>query len=228
MPLSLTLIRHGVTDWNLERRFQGHSDVSLNAEGRSQAEALAARLHGEGRCPRALIASDLSRAMQTAAPVAETFGLDIRPEEIWRERQLGCFEGRTGAELRVLMPAVYAAWRQDLLDVSPPGAETYREHQARVAGALEQLRQEFSEGEILVVTHGGSIYSALGLVYGSLLPKDPGLRLANTSLTELVWQDGKWHIKRVNCASHLGPEVCCQGAFSEAESKPPEDQAGRR
>lgn len=221
MPLRVTLIRHGVTDWNLERRFQGHSDVPLNAQGHRQAECLAERLHSEGIRPRAVLSSDLARALETAAPIGRALELPVRPESIWRERQLGAFEGRTGQELRETMPEIYAAWRQDLIDVAPPGAETYRQHQQRVDRALDRLREEFPEGDVLVVTHGGSIYATLGLVQGSVLPRDPRIRLANTSLTRLVSEGDGWRVELTNCSRHLGVEVRAKGAFSDEESDPP-------
>ena len=88
----IIIIRHGETEWNKTGRFQGHSDVPLSEEGRAQAEALGKNLvvdHVD-----AIYASDLTRAMETAAPLAERFGLPVIPDPQLRELNFGAWEGR--------------------------------------------------------------------------------------------------------------------------------------
>ena len=75
MDLIVTLIRHGETDWNKDRRFQGQTDVPLNDAGRAQAGKVAARLAGEGYAPAVIYCSDLARAAATGSrPLRSTTG----------------------------------------------------------------------------------------------------------------------------------------------------------
>jgi len=92
MPIKeIFVFRHGETDWNKERRYQGHSDIPLNEEGRRQAEELRARL--ESLAPQVILSSDLSRAFETAKIAAANLKVDILPFTAYRECHLGECEG---------------------------------------------------------------------------------------------------------------------------------------
>jgi probable phosphoglycerate mutase len=90
--------RHGQTDWNLENRFQGHSDIPLNPVGRYQA-GQAARVLRDME-PTAIISSDLSRALSTAEALATVTGLEVQVDDRLRETNGGNWEGKTGAQNR--------------------------------------------------------------------------------------------------------------------------------
>ena len=104
----LVLWRHGQTRWNVEGRFQGQSDIPLDPVGEQQAER-AARLLA-GLRPDAIVSSDLSRAMATAAPLVRLTGLTVTTDKDLRERYGGLWEGLTDAEIRARFPAEHAAW----------------------------------------------------------------------------------------------------------------------
>ena len=108
------LWRHGQTTWNAERRFQGQSDIPLDATGEAQAQR-AARLLA-GLHPDMIVSSDLSRAASTAAPLARLTGLDVILDKDLRERHGGCWEGLTDTEIRTRYPAEHASW-------NPPDGE---------------------------------------------------------------------------------------------------------
>ena len=89
----IIIIRHGETEWNQTGRFQGHSDVPLSETGRAQAEALGRNLaldHVD-----VIYASDLTRALETAAPLAARFGLTVTPDPLLRELNFGAWEGQS-------------------------------------------------------------------------------------------------------------------------------------
>ena len=90
--------RHGQTDWNVENRFQGHSDIPLNSVGRYQAKQAAQVLRDMD--PTAIISSDLGRALSTAEALATVTGLEIKVDDRLRETNGGHWEGKTGAQNR--------------------------------------------------------------------------------------------------------------------------------
>ena len=149
MPARIILARHGETDWNLERRWQGHSDRPLNDTGRQQAEALADDLADEPIA--AVYASDLVRARETARIVAERLGLDVVTVPELRERRFGSWEGLQDVEVERLFPGVHG----------PPDGEPRDEMTRRVLDSLERIAASNKGRTVLVVSHGGPIRAVL-------------------------------------------------------------------
>ncbi len=154
----LLLIRHGETDWNVQRRLQGHQDIGLNSTGMKQAQALANALRTEPL--DAVICSDLLRARQTAQAIGSLQQLEPRIDVHWRERHFGGFEGQLISELEERFPTEYAAWRARQIDSQFPvgvngSGESIRQFHERIATALLALSQRFAGKKIAVVAHGG-------------------------------------------------------------------------
>lgn len=184
------LARHGETDWNAERRFQGHADRPLNARGRAQAEALAERL---APAPLAAVyASDLARARETAEIVARRHGLPVVTRPDLKEVDVGSWSGLTTDEARTRHPEAFSRWR----DEGQPGwadGETYEEMRARALRAVLEIGAEHAGETVLVVAHGGTIRAllatALGLdvhEYRHVHPAEP-----NGGLSALRVEDGR-------------------------------------
>lgn len=207
--MEILLIRHGETDWNVERRLQGHLDTPLNAEGRRQAAALGKVLSGEAL--DAVISSDLARAVQTAEAIAAAQGKRVRIEAGLRERCYGAFEGLTYEEISERYPEAYAAWRAHDEDARfPPGknvAETLREFSARAIGSLIRSGMRENSGKIAVVSHGGvldCVYrAAAGIGFGP--PRDFGI--FNAGINRLSLEGGSLRIVRWGDVSHLASET---------------------
>src|SRR6266545_5850147 len=126
---TILLVRHGETDWNAERRVQGHSDTPLNETGRAQAVALADAL--EGKEIDAVYSSDLLRAHETARIVAKRRGLEVTAIRDLRERNFGTWEGLTDEEIFDRFPhARHGSWGD---------AETKDEMAGRVLDAAERI-----------------------------------------------------------------------------------------
>lgn len=89
----IIFIRHGLTDWNIERRAQGQSDIPLNNKGRKQARQLATRLKNSKW--HLIFSSDLLRASETASIVADSLGLVVQTDQRLREIHKGETEGTT-------------------------------------------------------------------------------------------------------------------------------------
>jgi probable phosphoglycerate mutase len=160
----LFLVRHGETDWNAEGRWQGQTDIPLNAAGRAQALALAARLRGHGIATVAT--SDLRRARETAAIVAAELGLalDVVDHRL-REQSFGDFEGLTARECEERFPE---AWARSLVDwrTTAPGGESGEAVLGRVVPALEAIAAPGATA--LVVMHGRALRTFVREVLGAI------------------------------------------------------------
>jgi broad specificity phosphatase PhoE len=174
---TILLARHGETDWNAQRRVQGHSDTPLNDNGRAQALALAETLDGTEL--DAIYSSDLARALDTARLVAERRGLDVTVLPELRERHFGTWEGLTDTEILERFP--------DARSGSWGDGETKEEMRERVLAALQRIAGEHPGGRVLVVTHGGPVRSLL--VECGLDGRGP---IGNCSLYEVRLRDGRF------------------------------------
>jgi probable phosphoglycerate mutase len=147
-------VRHGESAWNELKLVQGQSgDVALTARGIEQARSVADTLR-QYRFD-SILSSDLDRARQTAAVLSDALGLDVIVTPSLRERSFGVFEGGPLADLPSSLSGISHGVVFDD-QARAPGGESLREVHARVAGLLEQLRDEPGERRLLV-THGGAI-----------------------------------------------------------------------
>jgi broad specificity phosphatase PhoE len=178
---TILLARHGQSDWNAERRWQGHADRPLTEAGRAQARALAERL-AEIELD-AIYSSDLRRARETAEMVAHTKGLEVQTDPELREVDVGSWSGLTRLEAKERFPDDYNRW----LDGGPGwhDGETYEEMRTRILRAIGRIVEQHPDGRILVVSHGGPIRavhaSALGMdvhAYRRMRPVEPNARLS--------------------------------------------------
>jgi len=159
MTRTLFLARHGETDWNAEGRWQGQTDVPLNARGRAQASALAERMRREGIL--SIASSDLARARMTADIVAEALGIGgVHTDPGLREQHYGCFEGLTRTESAAHFPEEWARYAADWR-ATPPRGEPYQALVTRVWAATQQIAARLPP-PALVIMHGGAIRAALG------------------------------------------------------------------
>jgi alpha-ribazole phosphatase len=183
--IRLLLVQHAQTAWNVEHRYQGHTDIPLNERGRLQAARLGRRLTLESI--DAAFASDLRRAWDTASAIAEAGALPVQAEPRLRELSFGAWEGMTHAQIRAAEPAALAAWEADPETVSPPGGQTLTELAARLQSFLDQLQRDDGETRrtVMLVSHRGSLRVLLCLALG-LPPRALWrFRLDAASLTEL-------------------------------------------
>jgi probable phosphoglycerate mutase len=145
----IVCLRHGQTLWNVEQRFQGHSDIQLNETGIAQA-ARAASLLAALR-PTLIVSSDLQRANDTALALGRLAGLDVAVDKDFRERGGGQWEGLTRAEIAERWPQEYVAWEA-------PDGEPVTEVAARVAAAMRRWAAKLDDDGLLVVaSHGAAL-----------------------------------------------------------------------
>jgi len=146
-------VRHGETDWNRERRFQGHADQPLNELGREQARELADALAGEN--VDAIYSSDLARARETAEIVGERLGVPVVTDPALREIDVGDWEGLTWPEIEERHPQGVRDWHEHGHGWS--GGETYEQLGERVVRRLRELAAEHEGETICVIAHGGTV-----------------------------------------------------------------------
>ena len=215
--MKLLLARHGQTEWNADRRFQGHTDVSLSARGRAQAHALGTALRG--RKISAAYVSPMRRAVETAEIVLADAGIRYTPIEELRELSLGDWDGCTVDEVSRREGDPYAAWLHAPMDCPPPGAEPLPAVRDRVLTAVERIAAAHEDGDALLIAHGGviSVYAChlLGCSFNQLWR----LRVDNCSLTvvrppRLVSLNDTTHL-----AGHLAPAMFQRGTIA-ARSEP--------
>ncbi|HXE87511.1 MAG TPA: histidine phosphatase family protein [Hyphomicrobiaceae bacterium] len=189
--VTLYFVRHGETDWNRARRYQGQRDIPINATGRGQAarngRALAQVLDGTS-ASLDYVASPLSRARETMEIVRGELGLpplDYRTDDRLREIHYGHWEGRLWLDLPQTDPEGHAARAADPWNWQPVGGESYRRLSERVAGWLAEMTND-----AVVVSHGGVSKVLRGLVLqlgateiaGLEVPQDKVLRVTAGSV----------------------------------------------
>jgi broad specificity phosphatase PhoE len=188
--IKLVLWRHGQTTYNVERRFQGQSDVPLNHVGMAQAERAAPYL--AALRPAAIYSSDLSRATATADVLAKLTGLPVQLEKDLRERGGGSWEGKTAAEIRQLYPDAYAAWQ-------PPDGEPALAVADRASLALGRIADGLPGGSLAVVVGHGA---CLGFGASRLLGIPDGVRalgpFANCHWSVLAHRNDRWRLVEHN------------------------------
>ncbi|WP_042459465.1 histidine phosphatase family protein [Neobacillus dielmonensis] len=191
---TIAFVRHGNTDWNIEKRAQGHSHNPLNETGFKQARAVAERLAKEEW--DLLLSSDLLRAKQTAEIISSRIGLPILYDERLRERNRGEIEG-TIEEERIQI------WGKDWRSLNL-WQESYQSLRERGRQFVEDLYQRYPDKKILVVTHG---FFLIHMLY-ELCPNETNEKdaLDNTSITIIRSKNNGWEYLLYNSTSHLKTE----------------------
>ncbi|MGZ3543043.1 MAG: histidine phosphatase family protein [Vulcanimicrobiaceae bacterium] len=202
--MEIVFVRHGATDWNRDRRFQGQSDIPLNDEGRAQARALARALSAEV-FDRA-ISSDLTRAYDTARIIASTNGVQIDRDSRWREFNFGAWEGLTWEEILERQPKLRDDQQTQPAYYTPEGGEAFEGVCARVSEALDALRST-RPARVLIATHAGPLHAALSVLFGladqNQRAQTLGVRLLPASITRVTMDEDGAQLITLNDVAHL-------------------------
>ena len=201
--IRIFLVRHGVTDWNQIRRFQGRIDVPLNREGREQAHALALALKDEPLM--AIYSSPLVRAIETArlikvfhpsTPLFEEKGLI--------EMDLGDFDGMKAQRWAAQYPDFRKAWQENPASVTMPGGESLQEVQARAIDTLKRITRLYHAGTTLLICSHNFVNRTI-LCYALKIPLDRfrDLQQETAALNILYNKGDRWWAEVVNERSHL-------------------------
>ncbi len=197
----LLLVRHGTTEFNSTRRFDGYSDIEMNATGYRQVERLRDRLASEKI--DAVYSSDLKRALVTAEVISSDHKVDIITCPELREINYGNIEGLTFGEISRLYPEV----AESITNFSPklkfPGGESFEEFIGRTSKFLNNLEKHAPSQTILIVSHSGPLRTLVC----HLLGIDQGhwwqIRIDNASLSIAETYPRGAIIRLLNDISHL-------------------------
>ena len=168
MTSTLGLLRHGQTDWNIDLRLQGTTDIAMNEVGINQIQTAALHLDQGWDV---VLSSPLGRARQSAEIVANQLGIEaVEIEPLLLERAFGIGEGLT-----------YAEWGEKFARLDDiPGAETKASVEQRARELLDLVSQRYAGVRVLAVSHGALIRFVLGAVTDGTIPP-AGERLQNAS-----------------------------------------------
>ena len=202
-PIRVVLWRHGQTDWNVENRFQGHSDIPLNKVGHYQASEAAQVL--AALRPDRIISSDLIRAQETAAALAALTDIKVEINPNLRETDGGLWEGKLASENRATHGELFANWYEGGDEPAGVTGERRSDVAKRAVAVIEKEMTNFS-GTIVFVTHGGTVRSVLGSILKLPIAQwgvIGGLSNACWSILELTKHHtgSKWYLAEHNAGS---------------------------
>ncbi len=161
---TLYLVRHAVTDWNAEARYQGQTDVPLNDLGRAQAQSLRERLsrravlYDAEVC--AVVSSDLQRARESAEIAFAVPGRTLHLDPELRELRYGVFEGLSRDEIRERHGEAFARFTRDLA-FATEGGESRADGRRRALRAIETWLERLPQPHLVIMTHGGILRQLL-------------------------------------------------------------------
>jgi broad specificity phosphatase PhoE len=198
MQTRLILIRHGETDWNVQKKYCGYKDVPLNARGRKQARLLRTRL---GSIPiDAIYTSDLKRAVETAR-LASGNAKMIRIRGL-RELNFGALEGLDHAEIMKKYPVPYSKWlKNPFKRHSIPKAESMGAFKRRIAKSIKEILAANEGKTVAIFCHGGTI----SVFFTRILGKKGFWRYVpkSTSVSIVEYRGRKPRVTLFNCTEHL-------------------------
>ena len=199
------VVRHGETDWNKLGRFQGHTDISLNDRGLSQARETAVASEDWGYT--AIYSSPLVRTVQVAEEIAKVTPMLVSQEPGLKELSLGDLEGVTGEEMRNDWPALFAAWRTDPEKMSMPNGESLSELRDRTWQVILDIEQKHSSDDsIVVISHNFAIRSIVNELLGMPLAYFHRMSLNLASVCTFDSDERGRRLTGYNSTSHLSPE----------------------
>ena len=196
--MRMYITRHGQTDWNIDHRLQGQSDIPLNDTGRAQAVTCGEALQRAGI--EWIITSPLSRARETAEIIRGYIGdIPITCDDLLLERAFGKLEGQcmyvSEAER---FPAEF-------------GVESREHSYERIREAMENYRKRYWDKTILVVTHGGVLFELLCGVRGERLPMRPS-ELKNAGINCIEYEERPvlsiFNLSKEEFIANRSPETC--------------------
>lgn len=200
--LKLYLVRHGESAWNVKHLYTGRTDVPLSGLGELQAERLGERLRSWE--VKAIYASPLRRAQETAQPVAALKKLPLRLDARLEEIHHGTWEGNPANVIREQYADDYLTWRTQPHRVKMPDGESLQDVAVRVASFLQEALAEHADGNVVIVSHDAVLRVIVMQSLQMGLEYFWRWRFDNAALSMLErLDDGHFRLALLNDAHHL-------------------------
>ena len=189
--VTIYLVRHGETDWNLAGRLQGSTDIPLNEQGKQSALKTAHYFKANDIAICCIMTSPLTRAKQTARIIADVLSIPVLEQQALTERCFGEAEGLTAEERELKFP------NQDI-----PGLEDIKVVRQRVWNVLQTVATTHADESIIIVSHGGVINAVLSILSNGEI--GTGItKLKNACLNHITYSNNEWTIHSHNNILHL-------------------------
>ncbi len=197
---TISFIRHGETEWNVESKQQWYLDSNLTSLGIKQAELIAESLKKNSY--DIIYSSDLGRALHTAEILNKKLNLPLIENRNLRERKLGIMEGLTMDEFKNKFPNEFKRYITDIDYIIPKG-ESAKQFYTRTVNAIEEIIKINEGKKVMVITHGGNLSCIFRKVFDISLDKKRNFSLLNASMNTFVVNDHNWKLITWGNVSHL-------------------------
>jgi len=196
----IILIRHGETEWNSQKRMQGHSNSDLSEVGMGQIQALGELMKNVSFDH--IYSSDSLRTRQTAEAITQYSGHTLQFDQRIREKNLGVFEGLTSTEAKERHPEIYRLFKTAGANYVIDEGESTQQLLERALEFIEEIRLRHPQERVVMVTHGGVVRVLMKHSLG--LPIDAPTRfiIKNTGIFGLIWNEN-WLVTQMGVVSHL-------------------------
>lgn len=201
MTTRICFIRHGETDWNVDKRIQGQTDTPLNETGRGQALAMA--FNAAHHDFSAVYSSDLVRALDTAKMVASRRGFEVLTLPQFRERHFGIFQGLTAEEGLQRYPAADVWYTARDVNYDFVTGESLVQFAERVKQAVDTLAKNHANQTIAVVSHAGVLEIVYRKATGRPLHTPRDFVIPNCALNWFRFDEQGWHLEAWDDHHHL-------------------------
>lgn len=189
----ICFIRHGETDWNVEKRIQGHTDIPLNETGRTQALVMAFKAAHQHF--HSIYSSDLMRTMETVQALAQREGESVKPLPLLRERHYGIFQGITAQEGATRYPKAHAHYVARDLEYNFETGESLGQFAERASECVDWLVRHHSGQTIAVVSHSGVLDVIYRRATGRPLHTPRDFMIPNCALNWFHFDGQGWHLE---------------------------------
>ena len=196
----IILIRHGETEWNSQKRMQGHSNSDLSEVGRGQIQALGELMKNVSFDH--IYSSDSLRARQTAEAITQYSGHTLQFDQRIREKNLGVFEGLTSTEAKERHPEIYRLFKTAGANYVIDEGESTQQLLERALEFIEEIRLRHPQERVVMVTHGGVVRVLMKHALGLSIDSPTRFIIKNTGIFGLIWNEN-WLVTQMGGVSHL-------------------------
>ena len=196
----IILIRHGETEWNSQKRMQGHSNSDLSEVGRGQIQALGELMKNVSFDH--IYSSDSLRARQTAEAITQYSGHTLQFDQRIREKNLGVFEGLTSTEAKERHPEIYRLFKTAGANYVIDEGESTQQLLERALEFSEEIRLRHPQERVVMVTHGGVVRVLMKHALGLSIDAPTRFIIKNTGIFGLIWNEN-WLVTQMGGVYHL-------------------------